>query len=115
MSKVFGSRVFAASLGFAFSLPFCGCGPAEVKVEDKSSDQAHAVSGKEQIKARLAEIASTGSGGSAVSGLRDGLNELKKTDAALADQLLQDVGRLETLQDPNEIKALAGQMADRIK
>lgn len=107
----FAGLVFALAL----ALPLSGCGQKEVKIEDKSSNEALKVSGKEQLKARLAEIASSGSGGSAVSGLRDGLAELKKTDGALADQLAKDLDRLETLQEASEIKALAGQMVDKIK
>lgn len=109
------TRVSSVFLGLSLLLPNVGCGPAEVKIESKSSDEAHKVSGKDQMKARLSEIATSGSGGSAVSGLRDGLLELKKENAALADQLLKDLNKLEMLQDSAEIKALAGQMADRIK
>lgn len=96
-------------------ISFAGCGPAEVKIEDKSTDAAHAVSGKDQLKSRLTEIATSGIGGSAVSGMRDGLAELKKTDESLANDLLKDLATLETLQDSNAIKALASKMADKIK
>ncbi len=109
------SRISNLIVALSLVIPLSGCGQSEVKIVDKSSNEAHKVSGKEQMKARLSEIAASGSGGSAVSGLRDGLIELKKTDAALADQLLNDLSSLEKLQEANEIKALAGQMADKIK
>ena len=109
------SRVSQLLLVLTLTLPFIGCGQAEVKIESKSSNEANKVSGKDAMKARLSEIASSGSGGSAVSGLREGLADLKKDDAALADQLLKDLDRLEKLQDPAEIKAAAGQMVDKIK
>lgn len=115
--------MFSKSLGrvtcwlalLTVSLPLTGCGPGEVKIEDKSSNEARAVSGKDQLKTRLTEIATSGIGGSAVSGMQDGLMELKKTDEALASQLLKDLEVLQTLQEPAEIKALAGKMADKIK
>lgn len=92
---------------------FSGCGGPTVKVEDKSGT-APAPTGKEQIKKRLTEIAGSGIGGSAVSGIRDALNELKKTDAALAEGLLTDLDELEKLEDSDQIKAKAGQMAGRL-
>lgn len=115
MSHPLFSRVALALLMISVTISLVGCGPSEVKIEDKSSDAAHAVSGKDQLKARLTEIATSGIGGSAVSGLRDGLTELKKTDDALATQLLKDLSTLETLQESNDIKALAGKMADKLK
>ena len=95
----------------AAALP--GCGGSEVEVQSQS-EATPVTGGKEQIKARLSEIATTGSGGSAVSGIREALTELKATDEALANQLLRDLDRLETLSDPNQIKALAGSMADKL-
>lgn len=93
---------------------FCGAGcSSEVEVES-ASETVSVAPDKSQIKARLEEIATTGSGGSATSGLRDALNELKKTDEALANQLLQDLSRLEQMSDSEEIKKLAGSMADKL-
>lgn len=115
MSLKFAVRGFQFVMLSAVVVAFAGCGPSEVKVEDKSSDTARAVSGKDQLKARLTEIAASGIGGSAVSGMNDGLMELKKTDEALANQLLKDLEVLQTLQESAEIKALATKMADKIK
>jgi hypothetical protein len=59
-------------------------------------------------------ISETGSGGSAVSGMRAGLEELKATDATLAADLLKDVEALEKLQDPAKVKTLAFTMLNKI-
>ncbi len=114
LRKLF-SRLACVALLSSVAVSFAGCGPAEVKIEDKSSETARTVSGKDQLKARLTEIATSGIGGSAVSGMRDGLAELKKTDESLANDLLKDLATLETLQETNAIKAMAGKMADKIK
>lgn len=115
MSRTCFFRVAHLGLLISTTVFFGGCGPSEVKIEDKSNEAARAVSGKEQLRERLNEIATSGIGGSAVSGMRDGLMELKKTDDALATQLLKDLSTLETLQESNDIKALAGKMADKLK
>lgn len=80
-----------------------------------NESQAKSLSSKPQLKERLEMMAQTGSGGSATSGMREGLQELKKTDSALADGLLADLDNLEKLQDAAAIKAAARKMADKIK
>jgi len=92
-----------------------GCGGSPAAGPSQSTDAAHAVSGKAQLKERLEMMAQTGSGGSAVSGMRQGLDELKKTDAALADSLMKDLEALEKLQDQAAIKSAARKMADKLK
>jgi hypothetical protein len=96
----------------AAAIQIGGC-KGEVEVQS-TSETVPVAPDKATLKARLSEIATTGVGGSATSGLRDGLLELKKTDDALATQLLQDLDRLERLQDSEQIKALAGSMADKL-
>ena len=115
MTRTLLSRLINLAFLFSITVSLVGCGGAEVKIVDQSSSAAHAVSGKDQLKARLTEIANSGSGGSAVSGMQDGLMELKKTDDALATQLLKDLSVLENLQEAAEIKALAAKMADKLK
>ncbi len=91
-----------------------GCGGPEVVVDPKASESAP-VNGKEQIKKTLESIASSGSGGSACGGVRDGLMALKNTsDAQLADQLLAELEELEQLQNSEEIKAKAAAMAAQL-
>ena len=101
--------VIVAFIGIAI-LP--GCGPT-VKVDPKANTSP-VLTGKEQVKERLKAIASSGSGGSATGGVRDALIELKKTEAPLADQLLQDLAKLEQLQDSAQIKALANAMVAKL-
>jgi len=101
-------------LAWSASVPV-GCPGPSASGPSQSSNEAHVVSGKAQLKERLETIAQTGSGGSAVSGMRQGLDELKKTDAPLADSLLKDLEALEKLQDQAAIKAAARKMADKLK
>lgn len=72
------------------------------------------VSGKEELKKRLSSVAQTGSGGSGLAGIKEAIMELKASDAVVAEQLMVDLGQLETLEDPEQIKALAKQMSDRL-
>lgn len=106
---------FSFSIVAFFTLPiFSGCGGPEVVVDPKASESAP-VDGKEQIKQKLDAIASSGIGGSACGGIRDGLMALKNTsDSQLADQLLTELQELEQLQDSEEIKAKAAAMAAQL-
>ncbi len=116
MRSLFERR--SASLGSAALVSLVlltGCGGSPAAGPSQSSDAAHAVSGKAQLKERLESMVQTGSGGSAVSGMRQGVQELKKTDAALADSLMKDLDALEKLQDQGAIKAAARKMADKLK
>jgi hypothetical protein len=105
---------FAAGLGLAVAC--CGCGggepadPAPVDVE--AASKADSTS---ELKARLNEIATTGSGGSATAGLRPSIEELVKSgDPQKGNELLSDLALLEASQDPEEIKAIAKRMADKL-
>jgi hypothetical protein len=89
-----------------------GCGSSGTPAPSQS--ETPTISNKEEMKKRLTDIAASGIGGSAVSGLREGFEKLKTSDAALADSLLKDLAQLETLQDSEQIKKLAGSMADKL-
>jgi hypothetical protein len=103
-------------LGLGSILCAGGCGGGTTPADpSKSSEAAQALNGKDQIRERLKMIADSGSGGSAVSGMRAGLDQLKATDAALAADLLKDVDALEKLQDAAKIKALATKMIEKLK
>jgi hypothetical protein len=103
-------------LGLVSILSAAGCGGGTSPAEpSRSSDAAQALSGKDQLRERLTMIAESGSGGSAVSGMRAGLDQLKTTEAALAADLLKDVDALEKLQDAERIKALAKKMIEKLK
>ena len=112
LSGTWQKAAAAASIALTFSL--VGCGGSSPVVPSKSSEAAQKLSGVDQIKERLKMIAETGSGGSAVSGMRAGLDEMKATNASLAADLLKDVEGLEKLQDPAKIKALASKMLDKL-
>ena len=108
------SRIFSLSFVSLGLLLAVGCGGPEIEA-DPAASAPPVVSGKDQIKQRLQSIIDSGSGGSAVGGLRDALEELKKTDAALAEGLLKDLALLEPMQDSNQIKGMAQRMFDKLK
>ncbi len=109
LNRVFSVGVLTLGLGL-----ISGCGPEEVKI-DPAASSSPTVAGKDQIKERLQAIVDSGSGGSAVGGIREALLELKKTESSLADSLLKDLDALEKLQDPNQVKGMAQKMKDKIK
>ena len=108
------SRIVSLSLISFGLLVTVGCGGPEIKV-DPAASAPPVVSGKDQIKQRLQAVIDSGSGGSALGGIREALEELKKTDAALAEGLLKDLALLEPLQDQNQIKGMAQKMFDKLK
>ncbi len=107
------ARWLVAVAGLTMTFNIIGCG-GNAAPPSKSSEAAQALSGKDQIKDRLKMIAETGSGGSAVSGMRAGLDQMKATDGPLAAELLKDVESLEKLQDQTAIKALANEMLNKL-
>jgi len=107
------ARWLAAVAALTMTFSSIGCGGAK-PVPTKSSDAAQALSGKDQIRERLKMIADTGSGGSAVSGMRTGLEQLKATEGPLAEDLLKDMEELQSLQDQTAIKAKANVMLDKL-
>ena len=86
------------------SLFLLGCNAAApptstAPVEVKSSDQ---------LKERLKQIAASGSGGSGLAGMRE---LIQKTDSAL----LPDYEALEKVQKPDQVKAAANKLLDKLK
>ena len=108
------SRILSPGLISLGLLLTIGCGGPEVTA-DPAASAPPAVSGKDQIKQRLQAVIDSGSGGSALGGIREALEDLKKTDAALAEGLLKDLAQLEPLQDQNQIKGMAQRMFDKLK
>jgi hypothetical protein len=87
-----------------------GCeGEKAVKVQPSV-----APTGTAAAKAVLQEIAQSGQLGSGVMQLREGLEQLKQTDAAKGDALLADLKELEATSDPEQVKAKAQAMADKL-
>ena len=99
--------------GFAISA-MCGCGGSGNVPTSKPTEVGMKFSGKEELKKRLTSVAETGSGGSGLAGIREAIVELKTSDAAIADQLLQDFGQLEKTEDTTQIKAIAQRMAAKL-
>lgn len=106
-------QILCLSLGLSFcgvALP--GCGGTAVKVESQS--QPAETSGKENLKKRLQAVAETGSGGSGLSGMRESILELKKTEPELANQLLTELGKLEKTSNADVIKKVASGMIEKL-
>lgn len=92
-----------------------GCGGTGTPPELPSTEKALQVSGKDQLKQRLESVAQTGAGGSGLAGIREAIEAMKATDASLAEELLKDMESLDKAQTPDQIKAVAGRMAVKIK
>ncbi len=107
-------KIFATALLCGLSsLPVLtsGCGGAEeVATEPKNTATGDPAS----VKKLLLNVADSGTLGSAVMSIRDELNELKATDAAKADALLQDLAQMAKTTDPDQIKSQARAMADKL-
>jgi hypothetical protein len=66
------------------------------------------------LRSQLLEVATSGELGSGASLLRDAIEQLKESDPTAAEALLFDMNELEGLSDPNQIKAKAQSMADKL-
>lgn len=90
-----------------------GCGGPSYK-PTPSTEQLMKVTGKEELKKRLTSAGETGTGGSGLAGMREAIEALRGSDAALADQLIKDLSQLEQADDAEKIKSLAKQMAAKL-
>jgi hypothetical protein len=79
-----------------------------------SPEQLNATHSREELKVRLQEIANTGAAGSALAGMKSGIEALKATDEKLAAALLADFEKLEKANGPAQAKSLAKKMADSL-
>ncbi len=92
-----------------------GCGGKPSPGPSEDSAKLRAVSSTADLKKRLEEMASTGSGGSAVLGLKESIDQtLRSSNPKLADELMKDVQLLEQTQDPAEIKTITTRMAGKM-
>ncbi len=106
-------QILCAALAMtSCGLALPGCSGSTVKVESQS--QPAETSGKENLKKRLQAIAETGSGGSGLSGMRESILELKKTEPELANQLLTELGKLEKTSNADVIKKVASGMIEKL-
>lgn len=80
---------FARAIMLLLVACLVGCGPSETtqKVEQPAA--------QDQIKTTLQNVADTGEVDSGLMVVRDGLEEMKATDAAKAEELLKDLDELE--------------------
>lgn len=69
---------------------------------------------RERIVAMLDGMAETGDR-SPVAYLRDHVQELSRQGVAQADAWLEDVRRIESTTDPEQLKSLSGDLRDRIR
>ena len=86
----------------------CSSQPAPVRVEQTSTPAA------DKAKAVLQDVANSGELGSGLEELRMALDELKQSDAAKAEALLQDLQKLESSGGGDAAKSQAQQMLDKL-
>lgn len=93
-------------------IPPCvvGCGGNAAPPADAQPQPANTA----DLKKKLLELAQRGGSGSALFGLEEAIQEVKKTDAAKGDKLLADLKRLEATGNPEQQKQIAQQMADQL-
>lgn len=87
-----------------------GCGGAAAPPADAQPQPANTA----DLKKKLLEIAERGGSGSALFGLSEAIEEIKKTDAPKGDKLLADLKRLESTANIDQQKQIANQMADQL-
>ncbi|TWT60534.1 hypothetical protein [Rubinisphaera italica] len=111
--KKYSTFLFALIVCSSFSIGCGESGPAP-DLAGKSVGDLNAADTKAELKARLQEIADTGTAGSAVVGLKESIESLKSTDGAVADELLSLYNQLESATDKSKIKSLASSMAAKL-
>jgi len=84
-----------------------GCGGATMNVTPPSP--------AEEAVAELERIAETGMVDSAVFLVRESLEELRKTDASKAEELLEALDELKRLQDREKVKEHAAEMISKLQ
>jgi len=102
-------RVVLAALALVW---FAGCGSSGPAVPPEKPKEYASTN---DLKARLEEIAKTGVGGSAVMGFQESIEKtVRPKNAALADELLQDLKELEHATEAEQTKAIATRMAGKL-
>lgn len=100
-------RVFCVSLivlSLAFSVG-CGGSPQPAKVTPPPQPSAN------ELKSRLENFVQTGIAGSAVVGMKEAIEKLP---AEKSEPLLQDFNKLTATNEPNEVKAIAKRMLEKL-
>ncbi|MDB5346296.1 MAG: hypothetical protein JWP89_4673 [Schlesneria sp.] len=86
-----------------------GCGSAPVKQPEPTNLKSF-----EELKTRLKEVVQYGQGGSALMGMQESIESLKKVDAAKGDALAVDFKRLDMAATTEERKQIAQGMIDKL-
>lgn len=109
-------RFFGRIVALMIGISAIGCGEtAPSATAPVDSEKARAVSSTADLKKRLEEMAQSGSGGSAALGLTESINQnVRPTNAKLADELAKDVESLVKTQDAAEIKTIIARMVSKL-
>lgn len=110
-------RGFFRLVVVAMSISAFGCGGGGSSAPQTPVDSAkeRQVNSTADLKKRLEEMAASGSGGSAVLGLKESIDQsVRSSNANLADELMKDVELLQNTTDPAEIKTIATRMAGKL-
>ena len=91
-----------------------GCGPAAPPPEGIAPDPSTNPVGQSELKSMIDQIVQTGEAGSAASALRPSIEALSATDPAKGKALLADLEKLEAAGSPDQIRAIARKMADKL-
>ena len=109
LRRALALALLMSSVGFA-----TGCGSSQSTAPSLSPEQLNAANSREELKKRLQDIASSGAAGSALAGMKGGIEALQATDEKLATTLLADSEKLEKANGPAQVKSLAKKMADSL-
>lgn len=86
-----------------------GCGGTPVKQPEPAKLKSF-----EELKTRLKEVVQYGQGGSALMGMQESIEALKKIDAAKGETLAADFKRLDLAATTEERKQIAQSMIDKL-
>lgn len=96
-------------LGICLSLPIAGCGgndlPKPVSVTPAPPPA---------LKQMLDSVAQTGELGSGADAIQTEIDSLAKTDDAKAKALKTDLEKMQKMSEPEQVKAIAKQMAGKL-
>ena len=99
------------ALCVATSMFSYGCGGGMVSPDKAGLPTTESKAG---LKKLLEMVATSGTTGSMMGGLKPGIEKVKAADAALGTQLEQDLSELEKATDPAAVKEIATRMAGKL-
>ncbi len=107
LKKVATCFIFAS-----ICVAFTGCSEKmESDLAGKKVEELNQASSKEDLKNRLLEVAESGEAGSSLAGMRESIEELKRTDPNIPDELLTLCEQLESASSASKVKSIAKKMA----